>query len=57
MGVNVGRPDVLIVNTGGFDSFQTFTIQLENTAGTHGICFVFKGESGELLRFEDFRFE
>lgn len=41
-------------DTGGYDSYRTFDIRLENSAGTHGICFVFRGGSGELLRFEDF---
>ena len=44
-------------STGGYDSFETFDIALKNTAGTHGICFVFRIESGEELRFEDFCFE
>ena len=30
---------------------------LENTHGTHGLCFVFRGEGEELLRFRSFRFE
>ena len=30
---------------------------LENTHGTHGLCFVFRGEGEELLRFRSFCFE
>ncbi len=46
-----------IGNTGGADSFKNFGISLNNTAGSHGLCFVFRTESGEELRFEDFCFE
>ena len=45
-----------IGSTAGSCVFQTFDISLENTAGTHGICFVFKGNDDELVRFEDFSF-
>lgn len=43
--------------TGGFDEFKTFDCRLENTHGTHNLCFVFKGEAEEPARFEDFWFE
>ena len=43
--------------TGGFDVFRTFDCRLENTHGTHSLCFVFRGEADEPLRFEDFCFE
>ena len=46
-----------IKNTGGADNFKSFSIPLSNTAGSHGLCFVFRTESGEELRFEDFCFE
>ena len=44
-------------NTGGFEQFTEVSCRLENTHGTHGLCFVFRGEEEELLRFESFRFE
>ena len=44
-------------STGGFDSFQEISCRLENTHGTHSLCFVFRGEGKELLRLEHFRFE
>ena len=44
-------------NTGGFDVFRTFDCRLENTHGTHSLCFVFRGEAEEPARFEDFSFE
>ena len=46
----------IIGNTGGFDQFESFDVTLNNTAGTNGICFVFRTESDEALRFEDFSF-
>lgn len=46
-----------VENTGGFEKFAEVSCQLENTHGTHGLCFVFRGEEEELLRFESFRFE
>ena len=42
--------------TGGFDKFETYSLELENTHGTHNLCFVFKSEAEEPARFEDFRF-
>ena len=47
----------IVENTGGFDSFGLFDVNLGNTAGTHGICFVFHTEADEAVRFEDFGFE
>ena len=44
-------------DTGGFDVFKTFDCRLENTHGTHNLCFVFKSEAREAARFEDFCFE
>ena len=44
-------------STGGFDSFREISCKLENTHGTHSLCFVFRGEGKELLRLEHFRFE
>ena len=46
----------IIGNTGGFDQFESFDVTLNNTAGTNGICFVFRTEADEALRFEDFSF-
>ena len=48
---------VRVGDTGGWDSFREILCQLENTHGTHSLCFVFRGEAEELVRFEDFRFE
>lgn len=46
-----------IESTSHFDNFSEVSCRLENTHGTHSLCFVFKGEDEELCRFEDFRFE
>ena len=35
---------------------REFPITLKNTAGTHSLCFVFRGEGEELFVFEDFHF-
>ena len=43
--------------TGGFDVFKTFDCRLENTHGTHSLCFVFRSDAEEPARFEDFCFE
>lgn len=48
---------VRVGDTGGWDRFEEVPCRLENTYGTHSLCFVFRGEAGEVLRFEDFRFE
>lgn len=40
-----------------FTSFKEIPCRLENTHGTHSLCFVFKSEANEAIRFEDFRFE
>jgi hypothetical protein len=45
-----------VESTGGFDAYQAFDVQLKNTAGTFGLCFVFKSESPEALRFDRFCF-
>ena len=44
-------------NTGGFDVFRTFDCRLDNTHGTHSLCFVFRSEAEEPARFEDFCFD
>ena len=36
---------------------REFPITLKNTAGTHSLCFVFRGEGEDLFTFEDFHFE
>ena len=36
---------------------REFPITLENEAGTHSLCFVFRGEGEDLFTFEDFHFE
>ena len=36
---------------------REFPIELSNTAGTHSLCFVFRGAGADLLAFEDFRFD
>lgn len=43
-------------STGGLDRFETFRLELENTYGSHNLCFVFRSEAEEAARFEDFRF-
>ena len=43
-------------NTGGFDKYQTFDIGLKNNAGTLGLCFVFRSDAPEALRFDMFSF-
>ena len=61
--IREGDPDgellgaCVVGNTGGFDQFKSFNIALNNTEGTHGICFVFRTQADEALRFEDFGFE
>ncbi len=45
---------------GNYDvgSFEEIPCRLENRAGTHSLCFVFRcEEEGDLIRFEDFHFE
>ncbi len=46
-----------VENTGGFDRFRTVDLPLENTEGTHTLCFVFRSEAKEALRFASFGFE
>ena len=46
-----------VENTGSYETYAEIPCRLTNTHGTHGLCFVFRGEGEELLRFEDFRFE
>ena len=46
----------VVGNTGGFNQFKSFKVALKNTAGKHGLCFVFHTKAGEALRFEYFRF-
>ena len=46
-----------VTNTGGFDTYQTFDISLKNTAGTHGLCFVFRSGADEALQFDTFCFQ
>ena len=46
-----------IENTGGFECFKTVDLPLENTHGTHSLCFVFRSEEKEALRFESFCFD
>ena len=36
---------------------QEVSCRLANTHGTHNLCFVFRGESDDLLHFDDFCFE
>ena len=40
----------------GPDGFAEIPCRLENKYGSHGLCFVFRGEGAELLRFGGFRF-
>jgi hypothetical protein len=41
-------------NFGGFDDIP---VRLENDYGTNDLCFVFRGEGEDILRFEEFYFE
>ena len=60
--VREGGPDgemlgeVTVGNTGGCDRFETFDVALQNAAGTHGLCFVFRCDAEDTMRFEDFCF-
>lgn len=45
-----------VANTGGFDVFKDVSCKLENEFGTHDLCFVFKSEAEEALRFDHFHF-
>ena len=36
---------------------QEISCRLSNTHGTHNLCFIFRGESDDLLHFDDFCFE
>ncbi len=47
---------ISVGDTGGFDRYVTFSTELENTYGTHGLCFVFRSEAEEAAGFEDFNF-
>lgn len=46
----------MLASAGSFDDDQTVEIPLTNTAGTHGLCFVFRSEAAEALRFDSFCF-
>ncbi len=60
--VREGGPDgqtlgeVTVGNTGGCDRFETFDLTLQNAAGTHNLCFVFRCDAEDTMRFEDFCF-
>ena len=60
--IREGGPDgemlgeVTVGNTGGCDRFETFDVALQNAAGTHGLCFVFRCDAEDTMRFEDFCF-
>ena len=36
---------------------REFAVSLDNSHGTHSLCFVFRGEGEDIFTFEDFRFE
>ena len=50
-------PEEQPLRSGAGNRFEEITCRLENACGTHSLCFVFRGEAGRILRFEDFRFE
>ena len=52
LGVCKVQPEAAIQHGGT----REFTIPLTNDWGTHGLCFVFRGEGDDLFVFEDFRF-
>ncbi len=45
-----------VKGTGNFETFKDFSCELENAYGTNSLCFVFKSEAEEALRFEHFNF-
>lgn len=42
--------------TGGWDKYTEASVELANSCGTNSLCFVFKGDEGELLHFDSFSF-
>lgn len=44
-------------STAAGGNVREIAVPLTNTHGTHGLCFVFRGEGEDLFAFEDFRFE
>ena len=47
------------VNAGNYslNTYERIPCQLDNTYGTHNLCFVFHGEGEDLLHFDAFQFE
>ncbi len=41
-----------VKNTGGWENWKTFKGSLSKVSGVHDLCFVFKGEKGELFNFD-----
>ena len=46
----------VVADTGGWDTYNTFTVGLKNQAGKLNLCLVFKGQAGELMRLDWLRF-
>lgn len=45
-----------ISGTGGWSAYGTVDCQLDNGAGTAGLCFLFKGDEAEFCRLDSFAF-
>ena len=56
-GKMLGHLKVENVGNYSFGGFDDIPCRLENTFGTHDLCFVFRGEGEDILRFEEFYFE
>jgi len=58
--VRAGTPDgdvlgtATVEPTGDWDSYQNVSCTLRNDAGKQDLCFVFKGQGGELMRLDSF---
>jgi len=53
----LGRCRIQNVGSCSLGTYADLPCRLENTHGTHGLCFVFRGEGDDLLRFDGFHFE
>jgi hypothetical protein len=46
-----------IKNTGGWQNWKTTSCKLQKVEGVHDICFVFKGNNGQLFNFDWWKFK
>lgn len=53
----LGSCEVKNAGNFAFDSYGEIPCRLENTAGTHSLCFVFRGSGEDILHFDSFRFD